>query len=285
MGIFFAVTALFAWGLGDFLIQRSARKFGDWLALFYVTAFAAIVLFPFVYQDIAQAFATHGPLLLLVSVVIFIAALWDFEALKEGKISVVEPIYAMEIPITALLALVVIREALTPLQMLLIVVSVFGIFLISTRSFGHFKHVRLERGIWYAILATIGMGFSNFLFGFSAREVDPLMVVWTTSIFMASACFVYLIVTGRAREIVPDFRHHKRLIVNMGFFDAVAWVSFSYACLTLPIAIATSISEAYIVLAAGLGLVFNKERLKLHQYLGFVVAVVSLILLAYITDM
>ncbi len=284
MGILFAVTALFAWGLGDFLIQRSARKFGDWLSLFYVTAFAAIVLFPFVWKDIAAAVSEQGPLLLLVSVVIFVAALFDFEALKEGKISVVEPIYAMEIPITAILALVIINEALTPLQVGLIVVSVFGIFLITTRSFGHLKHVRLERGIWYAILATFGMGLSNFLFGFSSRELEPLMIVWVTSMFMATACFVYLAANGRLREVARDFRHHKRLIMNMGFFDTLAWVSFSYACLYLPIAIATSISEAYIVLAAGLGLVFNRERLKPHQYLGFALAVVALIALASVSE-
>ena len=30
IGILFALAALVFWGFGDFLIQRSTRKFGDW---------------------------------------------------------------------------------------------------------------------------------------------------------------------------------------------------------------------------------------------------------------
>jgi len=284
MGVLFAVTALFAWGLGDFLIQRSARKFGDWLALFYVTFFATVVLFPFVYKDVARDVIAEWPLLLLVSTVIFVAALLDFEALKEGKISVIEPIYAMEIPVTAIIALAIINETLAPVQVFLIVISVLGLFLVSTRSFGHFKKMHLEKGVWYAFFATIGMGLSNFLFGYGSRALDPLMIVWMTSIFMATACFLYLLIAGRAKEIVYDFRHHKRLILNVGFFDTLAWVTYSYACLTIPIAIATSISEAYIVLGAILGYVYNKERLKVHQFLGFFLAFVALIALVFLTE-
>ena len=53
MGILLAITALIAWGLGDFLIERSARKFGDWVALFYMTSFGAIVLSPFCPERLA----------------------------------------------------------------------------------------------------------------------------------------------------------------------------------------------------------------------------------------
>ncbi|MBU3978359.1 EamA family transporter [Patescibacteria group bacterium] len=52
MGILFAFIALFSWGIGDFLIQKSTRKFGDWLALFYICAFSTVVLLPFVYKDL-----------------------------------------------------------------------------------------------------------------------------------------------------------------------------------------------------------------------------------------
>jgi len=283
MGVLLALTALFAWGLGDFLIQRSARKFGDWLALFYITTFGAIVLFPFVYKDIGVEFAANGGLLLLTSAVILVASLVDFEALKVGKISVVEPIYAMEIPVTATLAALLLQEGLTQIQVLLVAAAVLGIFLISTRSFHHFKRIHLEKGIWYAVLATIGMGTANFLFGHAAREVSPLMINWFTGAFMAVVTLVYLLVKGQGGEILSDLRHHKRLIVNMAFFDVLAWVAFAYATTYIPIAIATSISEAYIVLASALGWVYNRERLKSHQFLGFALTVGAIIVLAMIT--
>jgi hypothetical protein len=48
MGTLFAFIALISWGIGDFLIQKGARRFGNWITLFYITALVSITLFPFV---------------------------------------------------------------------------------------------------------------------------------------------------------------------------------------------------------------------------------------------
>lgn len=283
MGILFAITALFSWGLGDFLIERSARKFGDWIALFYTTAFAAIVLYPFVYRDIFSAVTFHSSILWMASFVILIAALFDFEALRIGKISVVEPIFAFEVPVAGFFAATVIHEQLTSLQTFFIIALVIGVFLVSTRSFSHFKNIHMEKGVGYAVLAMFGLGVSSFLFGFAARETSPLMINWVSSIFIAVVALVYLAFKGKLAEVTHGIRTNKRLILNMGFFDTLAWVTFSYATLYIPIVIATGVSEGYVAFAGGLGLLFNKEKLKVHQWVGFGLAVVAVVVLAAIT--
>jgi uncharacterized membrane protein len=78
-------------------------------------------------------------------------------------------------------------------------------------------------------------------------------------------------------------KNNSRLIVSVGFIDNLAWVAFCYAALYIPIAIAISISESYIVLAALLGMKFNQEKLKSHQKLGLVLTVAAAIILAAIT--
>ena len=65
IGILFAFAALIFWGFGDFLIQRSTRKFGDWETLFLIATFGAIVLTPFVRNDLAQIFSSIDSLKLL----------------------------------------------------------------------------------------------------------------------------------------------------------------------------------------------------------------------------
>src|ERR1700722_16118091 len=99
MGLVYVGLAIVGWGVGDFLIQRSARKLGDWEALFFITLFATIVLFPFVYPALSALSGYEWLVLSCTSVVILVAALFNFEALRIGKISIVEPIYAMEVPI------------------------------------------------------------------------------------------------------------------------------------------------------------------------------------------
>jgi drug/metabolite transporter (DMT)-like permease len=284
MGILLALTALFSWGLGDFLIEKSARKFGDWVALFYITAFASIVLFPFVYKDIVHSLNAHGILLLMASFIILCAGLLDFEALRVGKISVIEPILALEIPVAAFLAAYVIHEKLTVAQIIFIGIIVVGIFLISTTSFRSLKNLHAEKGVWQAFFATIGMGVVNFLFGVGSRETSPLMINWFTSAFIAVVALVYLAFNSRLHELIDNFESKKILIFNVSFFDNLAWITFSYAMLFIPIAVATGISEGYIAFAGALGLVFNKEKLRRHQWVGFFFVVIAVMLLAFITD-
>jgi drug/metabolite transporter (DMT)-like permease len=283
MGILLAFTAMLAWGVGDFLIQKSTRKFGDWIALFYITAFGSIVLFPFVYQEIAAAVSVHAVLLFIASFVVLGAALLDFEAFRVGKISVVEPMYALEIPTVATLAAYIIHERLSIPQIFFVTILIIGIFLISIRNFDYFKNFKPEKGIWYALLGAIAMGAANFLFGLGSREINPLMINWFTNIFITFIALIYLISASRLGEVADGFKKNKKFILNVSFLDNLAWVAFSYATLFIPIAIATGLSEGYIALAAGLGLWFNAEKLKRHQWIGLVLALSSVIILSFLT--
>jgi len=283
MGLLFALLAIIGWGIGDFLIQRSVRKLGDWEALFYITFFAAVVLLPFVIGRLENLTGVDYALLFGTSVVIFIAALFDFDALRVGKISVVEPVYAMEVPITVALATLVIGEVLSSEQLILILVLLVGIFLVSNRHISKVHMRTLERGVLAAIAATIGMGLSNFLYGFTSRAIDPLMLNWFTSAFMAAATLVYLLYYGQLNTLWRGWKHNKKLLLQVGTADTVAWVAYSSAALYMPIGLATGLTESYVALAALLGLFINKEKLVWHQHAGLVLAVCAAIGLAIIS--
>lgn len=285
MGIFFAFLAMVSWGFGDFLIQKSTRKFGNWIALFYITTFASIVLLPFVYKDIVELFRSSPILILFIgaSLVILFAAILDFEALRIGKISVMEPIYALEVPITAGLAFLILKEPLNYTQMGLVISLLLGIILVSIRSFHQIRNITWEKGVAHAALATLGMGVANFLFGVGARATNPLLINWFTSLFMAIVCLCYLTSNGQLKTMGQSFKTNRKLILGVSFIDNFAWIAYSYSTLYIPIAIAISLTESYIALAAMLGLIFNKEKLKKHQFAGLIITVTSAIILAYLT--
>lgn len=287
MGFSFAFLALVAWGVGDFLIQKSARRFGNWQSLFFITALGTIVLFPFVARDFSAIWVNSGELILLTttSVIIFMAALFDFQALKLGKISVIEPVFALEVPITALLASFILHERLTFYQILLVMLVVLGIFLVSAKHLKFYKGLKWERGVQLALLATAGMSLTNFFVGLSARTTDPLMINWFFSLFIFVACVVYLTVSKQWRKTFGHWQTEKRLILSVGIIDNMAWIAYAYSVLYLPIAIAVSISESYIALAALLGIFLNHEKLKNHQYFGLVITLVAVVILARITSL
>ncbi len=284
MGVFFSALAALSWGIGDFLIQRSARKFGDWEALFFITIIGSIILLPFVWDDVVHLTATEWLILSGTSALILTASLFDFNALRVGKIAVIEPIFAMEIPITIALASFFIGEKLTFLQFTLVALLLLGIFLVTNKRFGQFRKKLIEKGVWFAVIATVGMGASNFMFGIASRATDPLMINWFTSVFMATATLGYLLYKGHAGEIINHWRHSKRLLLGVGLIDNMAWVAYSISTLHMPIAVATALTESYIALAAILGITLNKEKLRLHQYTGLILTVVAACALAFTVE-
>jgi drug/metabolite transporter (DMT)-like permease len=286
MGLTFAFLALFFWGIGDFLIQKTARVCGDWVGLFSLSAFASVFFLPFVYKDIPYLFENTTSLLILIltTIIYFFGALIDFEALKQGKISVVEPIYAFEIPVASGLAIVFLKEHLTLIQILLILLIITGIFLVSVKSLSHLQKIRLERGVILAILATVFMGVANFLFGVSSRETNPFIINWFTGFWIMIISFTYLWIHKKIPELKKLFRADRWLILGTSFFTNMAWLMYSWSMVYIPVSIATSISESYIAFAALLGVLFNKERLKIHQIVGLLISIVGAIALGFLLE-
>jgi len=283
LGVLLSLAALVGWGVGDFLIQKSVKKAGDWAMVFFIDVVGVIIFFPFVYKNIFLVFSDLGSLTVLIvaSLILLVASIFDFEALKEGKISVVEPVFAFEVPVTAFLAWLVIGEVITLTTVLLIALLIVGISMVSTKSWSHFK-LKMEKGIFYAILATLAMGATNFIFGFGGRVTDPWMINWFTSLFLTIASLIVIASKWGLKILADDWRNNKKVILQSGLIDNLAWLFFTFSFIYIPITISTGISESYIALAALLGVWYNKEKLAKHQWLGLVICIVVTVVLAMI---
>ena len=124
VGIILAFVAMLSWGFGDFLMQRSIRRLGNWRTLFFISTTGAVMLLPFVWNNIPDIFSPDSrsilTVLLLSSLILFVAAVLDFEALKRGKLAIVEPIWSVEVPVAGILAFIILREEISLLQIILI---------------------------------------------------------------------------------------------------------------------------------------------------------------------
>lgn len=282
-GILFAFIALVSWGFGDFFIQKTTRVVGSWKALFFIGIVGLIGLFPFVKNDLATLNAANFLLLGLLGVVVVFAALFNFEALRQGKIAIVEPIIGLELPITVGLSLTLASETLSFLQLFLIGIVFIGIMLAITAHHTHLHyHKRIfERGVILAGIGAIGMALTNFLVGVSSQGISPLITIWFAHSLLAVVCGIYIFYKGEFVNLVSDFKNHPKPIIGQSILNNVAWVSFAKATTFIPIAIATTISESYIALAVLLGLFVNREKLRKHQIVGVALATIGVITLSY----
>lgn len=279
--------AMLCWGFADFLIQKSSRKFGDWESLFVITGFGALILLPFVWNSLYSVLTNQTDelfILLVSSVFIFIATLLDFEALKKGKLAIVEPIWSIEVPAAALLAYFIIGERISGLQILLIILLIVCLILVAFRERTFNKKFFIEKGVIIAFFGSFLMGGANFFMGWAGRISNPLMVVFFTNVFMALATFAYLVFKGQMHKVTEHLRNDYQLLLPMAISNNVAWVAFVFGMSLAPIAVVTALSESYIIIAVLLGLTVNKEKLHSHQRLGLCGAVVTAVILAVVTS-
>ncbi len=281
IGILFAFAALFLWGGGDFLIQRTTRHIGDWETLFLIVGIGTVVLTPFVYTQIAGYPSIPSILIVLVlaGVLGFFASMLFLESLRRGKIAAVEPMMALEIPVVAVMSLFIISEILSPLEILLVVAIMVGLILVSL-SEEHLKHFRLERGVLLMVAAAILFGASAFFVGYGARLSNPIFVNWFAGLVIAILTFAYLLFNGNMHKLMRNTLKFPKLVLATALIDTFAWVSFAFASVLIPITIAVALSENYIGVAALLGLLLNREKLVVHQKAGFAVALFSAVALS-----
>ena len=210
------------------------------------------------------------------------AALFDFEALRQGKIAIVEPILGFELPITVGLSLALAGESLSALQLLLIAVVFVGIMLSVTAHHSHLHYKRIiEKGVIFAGIGAVGMGLINFLVGVASQEISPLLTVWFVHSLVAIFCLVYMLYKGICKELLTDFLKNPKIIAGQSLLDNMAWITYAKSTTYIPIAVATTISESYIALAVLLGLFLNNEKLSKHQIVGVAIATVGVIVLSY----
>lgn len=274
---------MIAWGVGDFFIQKSTRKIGDWQTLFLIALFGTVMVLPFVWSDIGKIVLLPSNIVYIIftaAILLFVAALFEFEALKKGKLSIVEPIWSFEIVVSSIFAFFILREPLSTLQIILILILMIGLFLISYKDITVSKRIIFEKGIKIAFLSALLMGITNFFVGWGARETNPLMINFVINSVSLVGSFIFIARQRKIKDTLIHLIEYPKVLAPMMILDNIAWIAFAIAMVSTPIGIAVAISESYIIIAVLLGIFITKEKLLKHQYIGLLVAILSAIILS-----
>jgi drug/metabolite transporter (DMT)-like permease len=284
LGVLFAFGALLGWAFGDFSIQRAVRAVGNVRALFYIGILGSVALLPFSWNGIVPAFrdVTNYPLIIFACALVLATALANFQGLKLGKLSVVMPINGLELVAAVGLAMLIAHERYTASTYASIILVVAGLMLTTVTSFRNIKLMRWEKGVAWAIVGAIGLGTSNFTLGLASRTFSPIFTVWLTHTAVAIGTAIIMFRRGSFACVRNDLKRHFSVITAQSLLDNLAWISYGYAAALIPIGIATTISEGYLVVATLLGVAVNKERLKKHQVLGIAITISGILVLSWV---
>ncbi|MFA5187949.1 MAG: EamA family transporter [Patescibacteria group bacterium] len=285
LGVVFALIALFGWGFGDFFTQKLTRKIGGWQTLFFIGTAGAILFLPFVINDQAKLAVDNWSLLAILGALVIINAPLGLEALRRGKISVVEPVFGLELPLTVIFSIILARERLMNYEAVLIILIFLGILLVVTANLkGWRTKIFFEAGVLLAGLNVAGLALNNVLIGLSSQQISPITTVWFMHVVIAAASALVIIFQGNFRTVAVNFKKNLWLICSLGLINNIAWLAYAYATIYVKISIAATISESYIILATLLGIFINREKLKPHQIIGIIVAILGVLILSALTS-
>ncbi|OGL86899.1 hypothetical protein A3I40_04195 [Candidatus Uhrbacteria bacterium RIFCSPLOWO2_02_FULL_48_12] len=284
-GIALAFLALLGWGFGDFSIQRSTRAVGVWKSLFFIGILGAVIFLPSAISDIQTLSADNFWLLAFLSVVVIATAIVNFKAFRVGKIAIVAPLMGLELPLTVALGIFIHGERLSLGQLVLSFMVFLGIVLatVEFEALGRERKYLIERGVFLGLFTAVGLALTNFLVGVASQTISPLFTVWFTHTIVALAALGVLIVRGEFYALRQRFSEYKKIILAAGILDNTAWLAYSFATTYIPIAIATTISEGYVALAALLGLLLNHEKLHRHQMAGVIISIAGILILSFVS--
>lgn len=284
ISILAAFGAMLFWGVGDFFIQRSTRRIGDTESLAFIGIIGALGLLPFVLPELPALFTIPNIILLsFIGLVGFVVAMINLEALKEGKLSVIDVILEIELPITAVLGFMFFRESFSLILIAIISIIFIGTVLISVDSFSLKRDSKkIEKGILLALLTAAGMAVVNFLTAYGSKEISPLMVIWLPWVVIAVISLFFIGRREGFKRLFHNGLRFKRLILVMGIIDTLAWLSYAVALAENELAITTAITESYPAIAIFLGVWLNREKILPHQYAGAALALIASVSLVFV---
>jgi drug/metabolite transporter (DMT)-like permease len=283
VGIALGLGAALCWGLADYFAALGSRHAGVLRVVLGFHLVAMIPLTALVLATNALTQLTFGRLgvFILLGAVGWGSYMTFYGALAIGPISVLSPIVSGYAAVTVVLAVLIIGESLSVVEVLAVIATIAGAMVASAdvRAISRAKLGRssaLGFGLALSAMALLGA----FVFGVSYYR-DSLG--WLGPIFLARGfatvvLLAHVLAADRRRRIVEP-RKVGAIIVLLALVDTGGYVCFNLGVRHAATAIVAAASAPYAVVPIVMGVWLFHERPTLVQWLGVALVVVGVVIL------
>ncbi|MBW2999225.1 DMT family transporter, partial [Candidatus Woesearchaeota archaeon] len=248
-------------------------------ALFYVQVVAVIAILILVLSLKAVIFPSFQIFLLIIFIGFFgtVNVYIYYKAIRQGKLSVVIPITSSYALFAAIFSYIIFGELLSLKKYIAIGVIIIGTVLISTRlsELLKIKRIRLENGVFYAIIASIGFGLWAVLSKIVVNEIGGLSASLFLELFILIFLFTPLLF--KRKILVPFNKKWSGLLIAGAVLLGVGIVGFNLAIMHGMVTIVTPIVAAAPLATVLFARLFLKEQIELNQIIGAVLVVLGVI--------
>jgi drug/metabolite transporter (DMT)-like permease len=285
--VIYGLAAAFGWGLGDLWAAIAGRRLGSGRTLVVAQIAVAILasLLVVLARPDLSALPTVVPWLVPTAFLGAGAYATLYRALELGPVAVVSPVLATYAVVPVLLSVVLLGEALGPIEWTGAAITIAGAVLTSTdlRALAGGTFTRFA-GLPWAITSTLLFGVATYVLGWSAQEAGFLPSIWfarvTVSIVVVGAALIAWLRAGdrgpRPANAAPSA---LRLAALAGMVELVGTIVYARGAEVGLVSIVTAASATYPVIPVLGGVVLLHERLVPNQYVGIALVIAGLLML------
>ncbi len=272
---------MLGYGISDFFPSRLTKSAGSVNLLFWYFSISSLMLavvgllvsgFPIITGDDA--------ILIVGAIALNVLGLLTFlKGLKIGKLSIIAPISGSWSVITVLIGVIFLSEALNVLEIVGIILVIFGTLLASLRirDVLRLKRDTIISGSEYAVATMLIWGVLFALIGVLSKRIGWLSPIFIVTVGSAVVLFVYSVV-GKVELKFPVKLY--RMVGLWTLTGTLAFIFYSLGTNYGYISIVSPITAASAFVAVILGVIVLRERLENEQRLGIVLIIIGIILVA-----
>ncbi len=283
--IFFALFIMLGWGVGDFILAYLSKKgicpyllnlWGSIISL----ALISVVYFAFFFPTTIKT--ADLPLILLYVFAVVAAFIFFYKAFAVGKASLISPITSSYGILSMFFGLVFLKESLTKIQYIGIIISFVGL-LLAVINLSELKKLRIKsevEGLKYAVATFILWGFTFTLSAVLTKSNDWVTPFFYSSILAVPLSFIIFRRNSSNGNSVSISGKYILLMVVAGMLLQAGALAYTYSVRSFPSALLAPISAGYPAVIILLAHFFFKERISIVQYVGVSLIIAGLVVAA-----
>jgi drug/metabolite transporter (DMT)-like permease len=281
--VIFGLVAALGWGLADFGGAVISRRIGSVPTVLISQASGAVVMAVVLVlggQGVDALTPTLG-WVLVGGIVAAAAYASHYRALQLGPVSVVSPIGAAYALVGVALAVVLLGERLSAVELGGAVVTVLGVMLASAdlRALLEGTHERAP-GLPLALLSALLFGVAGYILAWLSREVGWALALWASRTMLVVALALPASLVGRRAvwsQVTPGVGIVGAIAVGMA--DLLGVATYAAGAERGFVSVVIVASSVFPLIAVALSVLLLHERPVANQYVGVGLVVVGLLML------
>lgn len=273
--LFIAVTA-FAWGIGNVFVKKGFRNLTPWQTYALDSFFIALPLWMIYGVLAAGDLTTVTPFAILSALIICASYALFYYTINHGQIGVTTTVISTYPIITFILAYLLLKERLTLLPLMGVILSMIGAVIVSLPA-----KLKLKPEKWFvlSVLVAISYGITGYL------EKTVLTTINNATFLMTLALTQVVIVLlwwPFTRDKFPKLNFRRSghsfigiLLFNIGNIVYLMALEKGLASLVVPL------SNTYVTITVLFSLFWLKEKISRLQIAGIVCVVIGVILVGF----